>query len=88
MQSFIARLQIPNQVTSVIQLGAPHNVIREHVDSKKPDLLVMGKQGRSRFEEFLLGSTSRNAIYETECDIMVVPPTAVMEDLRRERQAG
>ncbi len=80
MQSFIARLQTPHHVTSVIQFGIPHSVIREHVESKKPDLLVMGKLGRNRFEEFILGSTSRNTIYETDCDIMIVPPTAVARE--------
>ena len=82
MQSFIARLQTSHHVTSVIQLGIPHVVIREHVQSKKPDLLVMGKLGRNRFEEFILGSTSRNAIYETDCDIMIVPPTAVKKEIQ------
>ena len=42
----------------------------------------MGKLGRNRFEEFILGSTSRNAIYETDCDIMIVPPTAVKKEIQ------
>ncbi|EEO27581.1 universal stress protein [Oxalobacter paraformigenes] len=82
MQAFIAALKTPHHVTSVIQLGVPHTVIREHAASKKPDLLVMGKQGRSRFEEFLLGSTSRNTLYETDCDILIVPPTAAVRQIQ------
>ena len=82
MQAFIADLKITNHVTSVIQLGVPHTVIKEHVRTRNPDLLVMGKLGRSRIEEFILGSTSRNAIYETRCDIMIVPPTAVAAQMR------
>ena len=82
MQAFIADLKVTNHVTSIIQLGVPHTVIKEHVRSKKPDLLVMGKLGRSRIEEFILGSTSRNAIYETDCDILVVPPTAVAAQMQ------
>lgn len=83
MQSFIARLKIAQHVTSIIQMGAPHTVILEHVESKKPDLLVMGKQGRNRFEEFMLGSTSRNTIYQTDCDIMLVPPSAVENKIQQ-----
>ncbi len=82
MQAFIADLKITNHVTSVIQLGVPHTVIKEHVRTRNPDLLVMGKLGRSRIEEFILGSTSRNTIYETRCDIMIVPPTAVAAQMR------
>ena len=88
MQAFIAALKTPHHVTSVIQLGVPYTVIREHAETKKPDLLVMGKQGRSRFEEFLLGSTSRNALYETDCDILIVPPTAVTREIQEAGKTG
>lgn len=83
MQSFIARLKIQQHVTSIIQMGAPHIVILEQEKSAKPALLVMGKQGRNRFEEFMLGSTSRNTIYQTDCDIMLVPPSAVESKIQQ-----
>lgn len=88
MQAFIAALKTSRHVTSAVHLGVPHTVIREHAASKKPDLLVMGKQGRSRFEEFLLGSTSRNTLYETDCDILIVPPTAVNREIQEAEKAG
>ena len=81
MQEFISQLNIPNPVTPVIQFGVPSVVLKEHIDSRKPDLIVMGKHGRTRLEEFLLGSTTRNTINETDCDILVVPPAAIDRDL-------
>lgn len=81
MQEFIARLNAPNPVTPVIQFGVPYVVLKEHIETRKPDLIVMGKHGRTRLEEFLLGSTTRNTINETDCDILVIPPVAIDRDL-------
>lgn len=81
MQEFISQLDVPNQITPVIQFGVPYVVLKEHIETKKPDLIVMGKHGRTRLEEFLLGSTTRNTINETDCDILVVPPAAIDRDL-------
>ncbi len=81
MQDFIAQLKVTNTIRSVIQFGVPYVVLKEHIESRKPDLVVMGKHGRSRLEEFLLGSTTRNTINETDCDILVVPPAAIDRDL-------
>ena len=81
MQDFIAQLKVPNMIRSVIQFGIPSVVLKEQIESIKPDLIVMGKHGRTRLEEFLLGSTTRNTINETKCDILVVPPAAINREL-------
>ena len=81
MQDFISQLDVPNPITPVIQFGVPSVVLKENIETKKPDLIVMGKHGRTRLEEFLLGSTTRNTINETDCDILVVPPAAIDRDL-------
>lgn len=81
MQEFIAQLNVSNPIRPVIQFGIPYMVLKEHIEAKKPDLVVMGKHGRTRLEEFLLGSTTRNTINETDCDILVVPPAAIDRDL-------
>ncbi len=84
MQEFISALKAPHPVTSIIQFGIPYSIIKEQAESKQPDLLVMGKHGRTRFEEFLLGSTTRNTLNETDCDILIVPPAAVDRELGRD----
>lgn len=81
MQDFISQLDVPNPITPVIQFGVPSVVLKENIEAKNPDLVVMGKHGRTRLEEFLLGSTTRNTINETDCDILVVPPAAIDRDL-------
>lgn len=81
MQEFISQLKVPNPITPVIQFGVPYIVLKDQIETKKPDLIVMGKHGRTRLEEFLLGSTTRNTINETDCDILVVPPAAIDRDL-------
>lgn len=64
-------------VASSVQFGYPPLVIQEHAETFKPDLIVIGKHGKSRLEDFLLGSVTRHTIEETYCDILVtLPPKA------------
>lgn len=49
--------------------GHPRQVLAER--SRQLDLLVMGKHGRSRIEEWLLGSVTRHALSHAGCDVLV-----------------
>jgi nucleotide-binding universal stress UspA family protein len=40
----------------------------------RPDLIVMGKHGRTWMEELIVGSVTRDTIDCTKCDIIVTPP--------------
>jgi nucleotide-binding universal stress UspA family protein len=73
MASLIASLDSDNRVSQIIQYGSAARIIEDYVNANNPDLIVMGKQGRSSFENLLLGSTTRNTVNETSCDILVVP---------------
>jgi nucleotide-binding universal stress UspA family protein len=55
-----------------VAFGHPGHVIYDHAKSIKADLIVMGKHGRSRFEELLLGSVSRHVIEQCFCDVLIV----------------
>ncbi len=55
-----------------VAFGHPGHVIYDHAKSIKADLIVMGKHGRSRFEELLLGSVSRHVIEQCFCDVLIM----------------
>ncbi len=55
-----------------VAFGHPGHVIYDQAKSIKADLIVMGKHGRSRFEELLLGSVSRHVIEQCFCDVLIV----------------
>ncbi|MGV3742947.1 MAG: universal stress protein [Burkholderiaceae bacterium] len=57
----------------VIEFGMPTTVIRDYAKKHKPDLIVMGKHGRSHLEELLLGSVTHAALEQTNSDVLVVP---------------
>lgn len=63
-------------LTRVVNFGLPGPSVREHAKATKPDLIVMGKHGRSRMEELIIGSVTRDTIDQTECDVLIVPPGA------------
>jgi len=73
MTRLFASLRSDNRVSSIIQYGSATKMIEDYVNANTPDLIVMGKQGRSGLENLLLGSTTRNTVNETSCDILVVP---------------
>jgi nucleotide-binding universal stress UspA family protein len=39
----------------------------------KPDLIVLGKHGRSRLDKLLLGSVTQHTLDQTSCDVLIVP---------------
>jgi len=53
--------------------GHPAWSILSHAHKLGADLIVGGKQGRSKLGEFLLGSVSRRVLAESACDILIVP---------------
>ncbi|MDR0933648.1 MAG: universal stress protein [Burkholderiaceae bacterium] len=62
-----------SRISQVIEYGEPQKVIEDYVNANNPDLIIMGKQGRSQLERLLLGSITRNTINATACDMLVVP---------------
>lgn len=53
--------------------GLPRQVLTE-LSRSGLDLLVVGKHGRSRFEEWLLGSVTRHVVSHAGCDVLVTGP--------------
>lgn len=55
--------------------------IREHVDEKKIDMIVMGTKGASGLQEFIIGSNSGDVITKVSCTTLVVPENARYEGI-------
>lgn len=73
MANLIALLGTNGRVSQVVQYGNALHVIEDYVNANNPDLIIMGKEGRSRLGNLLLGSIARNTVNETSCDILIVP---------------
>ncbi|MFN2411184.1 MAG: universal stress protein [Halomonas sp.] len=64
--------QIEGLETRILD-GDPRNVITAEADREAADLVVIGKRGRNRIHEFLLGSTAENIARDAHCPVLVVP---------------
>ncbi|HJV76208.1 MAG TPA: universal stress protein [Noviherbaspirillum sp.] len=72
LNRFIDELGPRTQLLSrTIAFGHPVAVISEAISSMKPQLIVLGKHGRSHVEEFVLGSVTRRIVDQAECDVLV-----------------
>lgn len=47
--------------------------IKEKTDEFSADLLIMGTNGKRRFEEFLIGSNTKRTISDCLCPVLVIP---------------
>lgn len=61
------------RVSRIIAHGYPPSVISDSRKEIGADLIAIGKHGRSRLEELLLGSVTLHALAAAECDVLVVP---------------
>jgi nucleotide-binding universal stress UspA family protein len=61
----------PESVTLLSQRGDPWLHILEQEQEHDIDLIVMGKHGKSRFEEFLLGSVTKHVLVQSQCDVLI-----------------
>jgi nucleotide-binding universal stress UspA family protein len=52
--------------------GYPPSLILDSAAAWNADLIVLGRQGRSGLEDFLLGSVSKNVAQEAVCDVLLV----------------
>lgn len=77
LNKFIDDLNVPQRrIMRDVVLGHPNAIVRDHAEKMQTDLIVIGKHGRSRIEELIVGSVTRDTIDWTKCDIIIVPPLA------------
>ncbi len=59
------------QVTAEAVADTPHRAIIARAEEWKPDLAVVGSQGRSALGRFILGSVSQKVLYESSCSVRI-----------------
>ena len=64
----------PERAVRSISHGYAPGVIADAERELGADLLVIGKHGKSRVEELLLGSVTLHALATAQCDVLIVPP--------------
>jgi hypothetical protein len=47
------------------------------MEEVEPDLVMLGTRGLGRFRRAMLGSTANDILRSTDCDVLLVPETAV-----------
>ena len=57
---------------TAIEDGVPHRSILEYADDKDVDLIVMGTQGRSGLDRYLLGSVAERVVRGSEAPVLTV----------------
>ena len=65
--------------------GTPSQELAQRADKWKPDLIVVGSQGRSALGRFFLGSVSKAVATEANCSVRVVRPAVEKRDDARLR---
>ena len=61
------------KITSELLWGDPAVVIREHIKALHANMLFVGRQGRSRFADILLGSVANKLAHQAGIPIVLVP---------------
>lgn len=73
MREFLKRAPDVKDVHALVELGDARTAIAARAGELGANLIVMGKQGRSWWSEFLLGSLARRTIELAACDVAIVP---------------
>ncbi len=59
-------------IETEVLFGSPESRIVETADEMKPELVVVGSHGYSRWERLLLGSVSDSVVHHAPCSVLVV----------------
>lgn len=65
-----------DRISFAIERGDIRVQTRLTVEDTRPDLIAVGKQGDSLFQDLFLGSVTRTILAEAQCDVLVVPKGA------------
>ncbi len=60
------------EVTPVVLVGEPFDMILEKAEEEKVDLIVVGSHGKKGIERLLLGSVSEKVARKAKCSVLVV----------------
>lgn len=63
-------------VSRAVITGYPAAAICERIARLRADLVVLGRHGKGRLEEYLLGSVAKDVANAADCDVLLLPPAA------------
>jgi nucleotide-binding universal stress UspA family protein len=67
----------PGRYRVTLADARPAPAIRNAAAEVKPDLLVLGTRGYGRLRRVLLGSTAQEVLRDAQCDVLLVPDSAI-----------
>jgi len=72
MTNFIKTVEGPfKNLLRLVEHGHASGKLPEIAEKWAPDLVIVGKHGRSRIEELLLGSVTLHMLSQSQCDVLV-----------------
>ena len=60
------------EITTETLFGSPDSRIVETAEEDRPDLIIIGSHGHSRWERLLIGSVSNSVVQHAPCSVLVV----------------
>jgi nucleotide-binding universal stress UspA family protein len=72
----------PN-ITFSTSIGVTKQLINQAISEQKPDLVVMGMEGKGKIDRFFLGSTSKEMIEKSTVPILLVPAKAKYQPISK-----
>lgn len=60
------------EVDAILAVGEPRGMILEAVETKNPDIVVVGRLGESKLQRVLLGTVSSYLVRNAKCPVLVV----------------
>lgn len=72
IEALRASAGIADQSRIIVRHGDACSLIGEVQQQERCDLIALGKHGRNRIKEMLLGSVTRHVLSESDCDVLVV----------------
>jgi nucleotide-binding universal stress UspA family protein len=77
LEKFLGSIFLPEvdrkRLVPMVEPGAPQHLVRDYVQTRGADLVVLGTHGRGALLETLLGSTAKAILSSLPCDALVVP---------------
>jgi len=68
---------------TTVRLGNPIRLIHDQSEQEDIELVVMGTKGASGIEEVLIGSNAASVIQNTNKPVLIIPPNANLEKVKR-----
>lgn len=84
MVDALTNISIPtDQITQLVEIGHPSDMIVDKVREFDIDLVVMGTNGSSGIQEFLAGSNAEKVVRKASCPVITLKSAIKLADIKR-----